>query len=88
MAFETERDLRPGDIVKHFKRQWSDPGSTEYLYKILTFAIHSETEEELVIYQAMYPPFKTCARPFSMFMSEVDREKYPDAEQKYRFERL
>ena len=39
-----------------------------------------------MVYEALYPPFKTCARPYAMFMSEVDREKYPDIQQKYRFE--
>ena len=39
-----------------------------------------------MVYEALYPPFKTCARPYDMFMSEVDREKYPDIQQKYRFE--
>jgi len=36
----------------------------------------------------MYPPFKICARPYDMFMSEVDREKYPKIRQKYRFEKI
>ena len=39
-----------------------------------------------MVYEALYPPFKTCARPYDMFMSEVDREKYPGIQQKYRFE--
>ncbi len=82
------RDICIGDIVQHFKREWVSPDSSEYLYRILAFAQHTETGEKLVIYQALYPPFKTCARPFSMFMSEVDREKYPTAHQRYRFEKI
>lgn len=84
----TERDLKVGDIVKHFKREWVDEKTSEYLYKILAFASHTETGEHLVIYQGLYAPFKICARPYAMFMSEVDREKYPDVKQTYRFEKV
>lgn len=84
----SERDILVGDIVQHFKREWVSPETSEYLYKVLAFAQHTETGEKLVIYQAMYPPFKICARPYDMFMSEVDRKKYPEIRQKYRFEKL
>lgn len=75
-----------GDTVKHFKREYINDNSAEYLYRILAFAQHTENGEKLVIYQALYPPYKTCARPYDMFVSEVDRNKYPDIKQKYRFE--
>lgn len=80
------REFRIGDIVQHFKREYVSEISSEYIYRIIAFANHSETEERLVIYQGMYPPYKTCARPYDMFISEVDRAKYPDVKQKYRFE--
>ena len=75
------REMHIGDIVRHLKRETVENPMTEYLYKILAFAEHTE-----VVYQALYAPFKICARPYAMFMSEVDREKYPAIKQKYRFE--
>ena len=83
-----KRDIQAGDIVQHFKREWVSPETSEYLYKVLAVAYHTENGEKLVIYQALYAPFKICARPYDMFMSEVDREKYPDIRQKYRFEKV
>lgn len=85
---EIQRDICVGDIVQHFKREWVSAETSEYLYKLLAFAQHTETGERLVIYQALYSPFKVCARPYTMFMSEVDREKYPDIRQQYRFEKV
>ena len=83
-----ERDILVGDIVQQFKREWVSSETSEYLYKVLACAQHTETGEKLVVYQGMYPPFKICARPYDMFMSEVDREKYPKIRQKYRFEKI
>ena len=70
-----KRDIQVGDIVQHFKREWVSQETSEYLYKVLAVAHHTENGEKLVIYQALYAPFKICARPYDMFMSEVDREK-------------
>ncbi len=80
--------IEPSDIVKHFKRETlSDPGF-KYVYEVIDFANHTETGEKLVVYKAMYEPCDTCARPYDMFFSEVDHEKYPEIRQKHRFEKL
>lgn len=60
-----------GDIVKHFKRENVSKDTAEYLYKISAFASHTENGEKLVIYQALYPPYKTYARPYDMFISII-----------------
>lgn len=44
--------------------------------------------DELVVYMALYDNFKIYARPYDMFMSEVDKVKYPNVKQKYRLEEL
>lgn len=84
--------LHAGDVVKHFKRetlsQEEQENTKKYLYIIYDIAEHTETGEELVIYHSLYEPFKLYARPIDMFMSKVDKEKYPNIKQKYRFELL
>ena len=79
--------LSPGDIVRHFKREFAPQGSKDYLYRVLEFARHSETDENYVVYEALYGEGDVFIRPYDMFMSEVDREKYPQVKQRWRFEK-
>lgn len=81
-------DFTPGDIVKHFKRELVSQESSDYTYKIIAVARHTESEEKLVVYQALYGTMEIYARPYEMFMGEVDKVKYPDIKQKYRFEKV
>jgi hypothetical protein len=81
--------FKPGDIIKHFKRDFlseEEKQSNKYIYSVIRIATHTETKEPLLIYQALYAPFETYARPLAMAEEKVDKEKYPDAVQEYRLE--
>lgn len=81
--------LNEQDVVKHFKRdEIKDAGTSNHLYRILNMnVLHTETNEDMVVYQALYPPYRIFCRPQDMFLSEVDKEKYPDVKQVYRMEK-
>lgn len=73
------RAFMPGDIVQHFKGN---------LYQILTMALHTETQEYMVVYQRLGNEAGVVyVRPYSMFTSKVDKEKYPEISG-YRFTKV
>ena len=71
------QDLKINGIYRHFKGDY---------YLVVDVATHSETKEKYVVYRKLYDDGGLWIRPFEMFFSEVDRKKYPNATQKYRFE--
>ncbi len=86
-----DRNFKPGDIVRHFKRETlneEELRANKYLYEIVGVAVHSETREEMMVYRALYDDGGMYVRPLQMFMEETDHVKYPEIKQKYRFEKV
>ena len=79
-----ERKIKIGSKYKHFKGN---------LYEVIAIAYDSETNNELkprklVVYKALYGDGKVWVRDYEMFISKVDKNKYPDIKQEYRFEEI
>lgn len=71
--------IKPHERYHHFKG---------HDYEIVCLAKDSETTKEMVVYKALYGNGDIWVRPLSMFLSKVDKVKYPDVEQEYRFEKI
>lgn len=78
-AAKEYKEKMVGKKYRHFKGN---------VYVVVDIAIHSESAEPMVIYKSDHDQSLVWARPLDMFLSEVDREKYPDVTQKYRFEEI
>lgn len=72
-------NVKVGAIYKHFKGT---------LYEVMAIGTHTETEEQVVIYIPYNSSSqdKIWVRPYNNFISKVDKVKYPEVEQEYRFE--
>lgn len=70
-------EVKKNGIYKHFKGDY---------YLVEDVATHSETREKYVVYRSLYGENELYIRPMDMFLSKVDREKYPNVEQEYRFQ--
>ena len=71
------RVVTPGQRYRHFKNKD---------YVVVAIANHTEKTEKLVVYKGLYEPYETHARPYDMFVSPVDRYKYPNVKQTFRME--
>ena len=71
------RELKIKGIYRHFKGDY---------YLVEELAFDSETKEKMVVYRRLYGDGSLWVRPLEMFLSEVDKNKYPNEKQQYRFE--
>ena len=72
-----KQEIQLHRVYRHFKGDY---------YLVEDLAHDSETNEEVVIYRKLYGDGSLWVRPLSMFLSEVDHERYPNVKQRYRFE--
>lgn len=70
-------ELKLKRVYRHFKGDY---------YLLEDVARHSEDNSEYVIYRKLYGDGSLWIRPKAMFLEPVDRAKYPDCEQEYRFQ--
>ena len=70
-------EIKINGIYRHFKGDY---------YLLVDTAKHSETGETYVVYRKLYEDCSLWIRPLDMFLEKVDKEKYPDVEQEYRFQ--
>lgn len=83
--------IQVGSIVKHFKYETlsdTEKAQNKYIYRIEDFAINTSDESMMVVYRAMYGDFKLFVRSYNEFISEVDKKKYPNIKQRFRFEEI
>ena len=73
------RKIKTNTIYRHFKGD---------KYLVIDIVKNSETDEDMVLYQGLYGSCQKYVRPYEMFASKVDKEKYPNVEQEYRFEEM
>ena len=77
-VYSGDRPLpKPGERYRHFK--------LGKIVRIIGISRHTESEEISVVYECEEDIWN---RPLSMFLSKVDKAKYPDAKQEYRFEKI
>ena len=76
------RSIKVGKLYKHFKG---------HIYKVIDIVYDCESVgeklEKVVIYENVEDKMR-WARKYNDFISLVDKEKYPDVKQKYRFEEI
>ena len=90
------REFKPGDVLKHFKRDLlpedQQKTSNDYLYEVICIARHTETNELMLVYKALYGDNNIYTRPLAMAMEEAPRDRYPEEIrckiQKYRLQHM
>ena len=70
-------EIKIKGIYKHFKGDY---------YLVEDIATDSETNKPVVVYRALYGENLLYVRDLEMFLSEVDKIKYPKVKQRFRFE--
>lgn len=71
-----EREIKVNGLYKHFKGTY---------HKVICIAKDSEDKSEKVVY-THEDTNEIWVRDKNMFLSKVDKVKYPNIEQEYRFE--
>lgn len=81
------RVFKANDFVRYFLADFDSSNIKKYLYKIHGFIEKEKSGEKVILLQSLNDG-TIYGKEYDEFIKEVDKDEYPDAKQKYYYEKV